>query len=303
MAMIKCPECGKEISDLAEKCPNCGFPIGFRSSQNIPPNNVSYQQPVVVNAYSPKKSSTLGILALIFSMFGCTFIVGIVLAIIDLCKKDGKKKGLSIAALIISFVWLMLIWLAIGIDSYDSSVSDSSKNTNIQVAAEKEAKDTEKSEQEIEKEAVKDTDVNKEEEKTTETDDTKKEESKDKYYVGDTWQNKYVLVSFDKCGEYISDNQFIQPNDGNKYVYATFTFENVGTSDTTVSYWDFDCYADGYACEGTYGADDAAFSQTLSSGRKITGSVYYEVPENATEIEFEFSPNFWTSEKIVFVYK
>ena len=27
MALIKCPECGKEISDMADSCPNCGFNI------------------------------------------------------------------------------------------------------------------------------------------------------------------------------------------------------------------------------------------------------------------------------------
>lgn len=27
MALIKCPECGKEISDQATSCPNCGYPI------------------------------------------------------------------------------------------------------------------------------------------------------------------------------------------------------------------------------------------------------------------------------------
>lgn len=27
MALIKCPECGKEISDKAGACPNCGCPI------------------------------------------------------------------------------------------------------------------------------------------------------------------------------------------------------------------------------------------------------------------------------------
>ncbi|MCI8306553.1 MAG: zinc ribbon domain-containing protein [Lachnospiraceae bacterium] len=27
MALIKCPECGKEISDTASSCPNCGFSI------------------------------------------------------------------------------------------------------------------------------------------------------------------------------------------------------------------------------------------------------------------------------------
>ncbi len=27
MALIKCPECGKEISDKASACPNCGMPL------------------------------------------------------------------------------------------------------------------------------------------------------------------------------------------------------------------------------------------------------------------------------------
>lgn len=27
MAMITCPECGKEVSDKARNCPNCGTPI------------------------------------------------------------------------------------------------------------------------------------------------------------------------------------------------------------------------------------------------------------------------------------
>ena len=27
MALIKCPECGKQISDKAESCPNCGYRI------------------------------------------------------------------------------------------------------------------------------------------------------------------------------------------------------------------------------------------------------------------------------------
>ncbi len=27
MALIKCPECGKEISEFAPRCSNCGFPM------------------------------------------------------------------------------------------------------------------------------------------------------------------------------------------------------------------------------------------------------------------------------------
>lgn len=30
MALIKCSECGKEVSDKAESCPNCGNPIAIK---------------------------------------------------------------------------------------------------------------------------------------------------------------------------------------------------------------------------------------------------------------------------------
>ena len=30
MALIKCPDCGKQISDKAGACPNCGCPIANR---------------------------------------------------------------------------------------------------------------------------------------------------------------------------------------------------------------------------------------------------------------------------------
>lgn len=37
MALIKCPECGKEISDKAASCPNCGFPITQGNVTQEPP--------------------------------------------------------------------------------------------------------------------------------------------------------------------------------------------------------------------------------------------------------------------------
>ena len=33
MSLIKCPECGKEISDKAEKCPGCGYPLIVKQSE------------------------------------------------------------------------------------------------------------------------------------------------------------------------------------------------------------------------------------------------------------------------------
>ena len=37
MSMIKCPECGKNISDKAEKCPHCG--ISKKDIQNLRKTN------------------------------------------------------------------------------------------------------------------------------------------------------------------------------------------------------------------------------------------------------------------------
>ena len=54
------------------------------------------------------KNSTLSILALIFSILGCTFLIGLILAIIDLSNGDGRKKTLSIIALVILGIWLIV---------------------------------------------------------------------------------------------------------------------------------------------------------------------------------------------------
>lgn len=35
MALIKCPECGKEVSDNAVNCPNCGFSLNSTSNQKF----------------------------------------------------------------------------------------------------------------------------------------------------------------------------------------------------------------------------------------------------------------------------
>jgi uncharacterized membrane protein YvbJ len=38
MALIKCPECGTEVSDKAEKCPRCAYPLqtgGSRETKNV----------------------------------------------------------------------------------------------------------------------------------------------------------------------------------------------------------------------------------------------------------------------------
>ena len=35
MALIKCVECGRMVSDMATNCPSCGYPIGKNSTYGI----------------------------------------------------------------------------------------------------------------------------------------------------------------------------------------------------------------------------------------------------------------------------
>lgn len=138
MALIKCPECGKEISDFAETCPNCGFPIKSSniSYSNMPNDNYTntntqqdYTHSIVVKPYEPEiKKSKLGILALVLSILGCTFWIGIILAIIDLRKNDGTKKLYSIIALCVSAFWLIMA-VSVGRDDNDEVKSNIQEQT------------------------------------------------------------------------------------------------------------------------------------------------------------------------------
>jgi len=42
MALTKCPECGMEMSDMANACPKCAFPIKSNNVQNIERKNTDH---------------------------------------------------------------------------------------------------------------------------------------------------------------------------------------------------------------------------------------------------------------------
>lgn len=127
-------------------------------------------------------------------------------------------------------------------------------------------------------------------------------EPSNKFNVGEIAETENLRISYLDADDYVSDNEFLQPKDGNKYIKCDFEFENIGTTDQYVTIWDSKCYADEYACEQTYLEDDT-LSATLSSGKKSKGSVFFEVPENAESIVLEYSTNFWSQNKIIFIVK
>ena len=77
MAMIKCPECGKEISSRANACPNCGCPIGSGSGGAAgEKRQVEVVEKVPVVEATPKSCKVLKLVSglMMFGGFGGCFV-------------------------------------------------------------------------------------------------------------------------------------------------------------------------------------------------------------------------------------
>lgn len=92
--------------------------------------NIPLPQDVVPKKDNTSKNSKLSVLALVFSILGCTFFVGIILAIIDLTKKDGRKKTLSIIALVIAGIWLLSAF--VGGDKKENETTTTTVETEVE---------------------------------------------------------------------------------------------------------------------------------------------------------------------------
>lgn len=119
--------------------------------------------------------------------------------------------------------------------------------------------------------------------------------------VGETLNVNDLKITYDSAEKWSSDNMFIQPADGKQFIRLHFSIANDMKSDQYIGAANFECYADGAKCKMQYTGDDILSSGSLSSGRKISGYVYYEVPVNATSIEVEYETSFWTNKKAYFI--
>lgn len=196
------------------------------------------------------------------------------------CPNCRKKQGGIVKWIVIAFVVLLIIGAIGGSSEDDSNTNDNNTENvgNTNTSSEKENSENNGKE-------------------------NQKEEIKNEFKVGDVVKTSNLKISFLSSGEWQSDNQFIQPKDGYKFHKVEFEFENISKKDQYISSADFECYADGYSMEKTYYGDDILSIATLSSGKKVKGAIYFEIPENAESVILEYETNFWTEKKIVFVIK
>ncbi len=113
MALINCPECGKEISDTAKNCINCGYVLKEES-------NTAQPQTVIIapqKGMSAKKSLNVGITILLsitawsFLTFviGCIFNGDFVVPISDSSNLNSLISWMSIPT-VISIVMAILMY-------------------------------------------------------------------------------------------------------------------------------------------------------------------------------------------------
>lgn len=133
MALIKCPECKKKISDQCGNCPHCGFPIENATKSNNSTNEViktSTEQKNKTPIYKKVLGCILYPIALIIDLlsdsilglilgllFGIALLIGFIIFIawfLDLLMKINPiwailviAVGCNIVSFFASFVWKM----------------------------------------------------------------------------------------------------------------------------------------------------------------------------------------------------
>ncbi len=131
MSLIKCPECGKEISDKSDKCIYCGCPIEHKNVKVLEKNCILCGKPIEAGqevCYECKlaydipsyetsqrneyykmmrdKENFNGIVSIIMALI--VPIVGFIMGIVFMIKNNDKSK--PFLAIIISVVSFFINW-------------------------------------------------------------------------------------------------------------------------------------------------------------------------------------------------
>mgnify|MGYP000727719834 FL=1 len=131
---------------------------------------------------------------------------------------------------------------------------------------------------------------------------TQKADEPVKVKVGETLTTNTLKITYNSSAD-DKGAEYFPAASGNKIIKLTFEIENISSTDQIVSVYDFKCYSDDVASSAYYYGDNGLSTTTLSSGRKATGNVYFEVPQNANSIDVEYETNYWSGNKAIFVVK
>lgn len=118
MALIKCQECGKEISDKAKTCVNCGCPI--KDNNIATPKKSTGNKKAIFDENLIKKNSIIKIILIIIIFLIMGIILGNIFSsyTVEYNPRAGRMMGVeSFGAIgfitwIVGIVWAILIFIA-----------------------------------------------------------------------------------------------------------------------------------------------------------------------------------------------
>lgn len=135
MALIKCKECGKEISENAVNCPNCGHILKGKAKNkklgvivtliassisvilsillkiaSLVPTKISEKEPIMTIGIKPNESIFNGFVQpIVNTIYWGIPILLILLSVLRLTKNIPSKKIYGIVSLIMSILWSFIL--------------------------------------------------------------------------------------------------------------------------------------------------------------------------------------------------
>ena len=106
--------------------------------------------------------------------------------------------------------------------------------------------------------------------------------------IGSTLSADGLNITLEKAEDWNSNNLFIQPENGKKFIRVYFTLENTNNSSRFLGSYDFSCYADNAKAKdrSIYGNDVLSLGTEISKGRALQGYItpkFHLVPPGERE--------------------
>ena len=219
-------------------------------------------------------------------------VISVAIGITDIeighCKADRQLRFLSVLSIVLATISISVAITFTAASCYINRIG-SLFTTSI---SEESNVDTEKDSETEQKEKQ-------EEKKTTSTakKDTSPKTITAKVGGGITYGK--AKVSFTNCYEYTDYDEWTAPKAGYKVVVFEFEVENGNSSNFNFGSYGFEGYADNVKVEPYYYMD-SDIELNLAPGRTGTGTVAFEVPEDAQSIQADY--DFGGNNIAVFVY-
>lgn len=135
------------------------------------------------------------------------------------------------------------------------------------------------------------------------TTENKPEEKTPEFFkLGETVETRKIKATITELKKSEGD-EFNKPEEGNEFVLLKMTIENISEDQelTISSMLSFSAYVDDEALDESFSAileGDKTMDGTIAPGKKLSGTLAYEVPKDWKEIEIHFEPEAWRDIKI-----